>query len=58
MGTLKTLNYVQTNRLDALHRLSISGKVLREAWLLVARLHCHHLQTKPASYAVLSSLGR
>ncbi len=58
LGTLRTLGHIQKGSLYNLHRLSIADAALEEAWSLIRSLHCHHLQRTPASYEVLSRLGR
>lgn len=55
-GTLKSLAFMDSQRLSGVSRLRMGRTAMNEAWQLLARLHCHHLRRAPMSYSVLGKI--
>ncbi len=55
-GVIGSLRFIQKADPSRLSRLHLTGPTMNQAWNIIKGLHCHHLQTMPASYKVLSSI--
>ncbi len=55
-GVVGSLRFIQKADPARLPRLNLTRSTMNQAWEIIKRIHCHHLQMMPASYKVLSSI--